>query len=125
LPDYLTERHGFWQFVRRVPLEFAALDPRGVIKHSTKVKVAKDPRGTKAVTVANTMNRELETYWRALSEGNAQEAADRYNEARRSARTFGRDYPETAEPANRSKLEVLERLEKLEQRLEKLERLLG
>ena len=63
---------------------------------------------------ANAMNRELEAYWRGMAEGKAQE---RYDEARRSARTFGRDYAETAELANRSKPEVLERLEKLERLL--------
>jgi hypothetical protein len=111
-----------WQFVRRVPLEYATLDRRGVIKHSTKVEVSKDPRGSKAEKIAKAMNRELEAYWRALAEGKAQEAKERYEKARRHARTFGRDYAETAELAKRSKLEVLERLEKLEQRLEKLER---
>ena len=113
MPDYLTRRNGFWQFVRRVPLEFAALDPRGVIKHSTKVEVLKDRRGTKAGKIADAMNRDLEAYWRGLSEGKAQEAADRYAEARRRARTLGFNYAETAELINRSILEVLERLEKL------------
>jgi hypothetical protein len=113
MPDYLTKRHGFWQFVRRVPLEYAALDPRGVIKHSTKVPVSKDRRGSKAGEIADAMNRELTAYRIGLSEGKAQEAADRYNEARRRARVLGFDYAETAELSNRPTLEVLERLEKL------------
>jgi hypothetical protein len=66
---------------------------------------------------ANAMNRELEAYWRGMAEGKAQEAQERYDEARHSARTFGRDYAETAELANRSKPEVLERLEQLERLL--------
>jgi hypothetical protein len=41
MPDYLTKRHGVWQFARRVPLEYAEFDRRGVIKHSTKVEVRK------------------------------------------------------------------------------------
>lgn len=113
MPEYLSKRNGHWQFVRRVPLEFVALDPRGVVKHSTKVAVRKDPRGSKAGKVADVMNRELEAYWRGLSEGKAQEAAERYNEARRRARVLGFDYAETAEVASRPVLEVLERLEKL------------
>jgi hypothetical protein len=113
LPDYLTKRNGFWQFVRRVPLEYSALDTRSVIKHSTKVDVRKDHRGIKARKIADVMNRELEAYWRGLSEGKTQEAAERYAEARRRARTFGFDYAETTELANRSTLERLERLEKL------------
>jgi hypothetical protein len=67
-----------------------------------------------STSFANAMNRELEAYWRGMAEGKAQE---RYDEARHSARTFGRDYAETAELANRSKPEVLERLEKLERLL--------
>jgi hypothetical protein len=110
VPDYLTKRNGFWQFVRRVPLEFAHLDQRGVVKHSTRVEVLKDRRGTKAGKIADAMNRELEAYWRGLSEGKGQEAADRYAEARRRARTPGFDYADTAELINRSILEVLERL---------------
>jgi hypothetical protein len=114
VPDYLTKRNGYWQFVRRVPLDYVHLDGRGVIKHSTKVPVRKDRRGLKAGKIADAMNRELEAYWRGLGEGRAQEAADRYNEARRRARTFRFDYVETAELANRAMVEVLERLEKLE-----------
>lgn len=113
MPEYLTKRNGHWQFVRRVPLEFTTLDPRGVIKHSTKIAIRKDPRGNRAGKVADGMNRDLEAYWRGLVEGKAQEAADRYAEARRRVRVLGFDYAEVAEVATRPTLEVLERLEKL------------
>ena len=113
MPEYLTKRKGLWYFLRRVPLEFAALDKRGSVKHSTKIKVRNDRRGSRAGKVADAMNRELEAYWRGLTEGKAQEAADRYNEARRRARTLGFDYAETAELTTRPTSEVLERLEKL------------
>jgi hypothetical protein len=113
MPDYLTKRNGYWQFVRRVPLEYAHLDERVVIKHSTKVAVRKDRRGIKAGKVADAMNRELVAYWIGLSEGKPQEATDRYNEAKRSARLRS-DYVETAESPTRPTLEVLERLERLE-----------
>jgi hypothetical protein len=119
MTDYLTNRAGYWHFIRRVPLEFAELDRRGVIKHSTKVAVRTDKRGIKAGKIADQMNRELEAFWRGLSEGKPQEAAERYAEARRRARTFGFDYAETAELSNRSTLEVLERLEKLMTTLER------
>jgi hypothetical protein len=33
--DFLTRRNGTWHFVRRVPVEFAQYDHRGVVKHST------------------------------------------------------------------------------------------
>lgn len=113
MTDHLTKRNGVWQFARRVPTEFCHLDKRGVVKHSTKVKVSKDRRGTRAGRIADSMNRELEAYWRGLVEGKAQEAADRYAEARRRARVLGFDYVEAHELVTRSDLEVLERLEKL------------
>jgi len=113
MPEYLTKREGHWQFVRRVPLEFASLDKRGTVRHSTKVAVATDRRGTKAGKVADLMNRELEAYWRGLSEGKAQEAADRYAEARRRARVLGFDYAESKELVDRPVLEIIERYEKL------------
>jgi integrase len=113
MPDYLTQREGYWHFVRRVPLEFAELDKRGIVKQSTKIKIQRDRRGTRAGRIADNMNRELEAYWRGLIEGKAQEAADRYAEARRRARTLGFDYVEVSELASRSTIEVLERLERL------------
>lgn len=113
MTDHLTKRNGIWHFARRVPIEFCHLDKRGVVRHSTKIRVSGDRRGVRAGRIADTMNRELEAYWRGLVEGKAQEAADRYAEARRRARTLGFDYTETAELASRSTLEVLERLEKL------------
>jgi hypothetical protein len=111
LADHLTERAGYWHFQRRVPKEYAALDPRGVIRNSTKVSVKEDRRGIKAKKIADAMNREVEAYWRALHEGKAQEATERYN-TRRRARTLGLDFAETAELGSRATL-VLERLEKI------------
>jgi len=113
MPDYLTKRHGRWHFVRRVPLEFAELDKRVIVQHSTKVAVKADRRGLRAGRVADAMNRELEAYWRGLVEGKAQEAADRYAGARRRARSLGFDYAEAAELIERPALEILERYEKL------------
>src|SRR5258708_2540445 len=69
MPDYLTKRHGHWHYVRRVPLEFATLDPRGFVQQSTKIAVGNDKHARKAGRVADAINRELEAYWRGLSEG--------------------------------------------------------
>lgn len=113
MPDYLTKRNGHWQFTRRVPTEFAGLDPRGIVKHSTKIAVATDKRGAKASKVADAMNRELEAYWRGLTEGKAQEAADRYAEARRRARAIGFDYVGAQELATRPLEDLVQRYEKL------------
>jgi hypothetical protein len=113
LPEYLTQRHGVWQFVHRVPQEFAHLDPRGVIKHSTHIEVIKDRRGTKAGKIADEMKRELEAYWKGLAEGNDKDATLRYEASRRRARTYGFDYVETPDLAQRATLERVERLEKI------------
>ncbi len=110
---FLTRRDGTWHFARRVPAEFAALDPRGVIKQSTKVKIVDDRNGIKAGAVADRMNEVLESYWRGLVEGKAAEAQRRYDEARRRARAMGLEYVPAAALAERPSAEVLERLERL------------
>jgi len=40
MTDFLTRRGATWHFVRRVPAEFAALDQRGIVRHSTRIKIA-------------------------------------------------------------------------------------
>ena len=37
MSDFLTCRSAVWHFVRRVPAEFAALDRRVIIRHSTRI----------------------------------------------------------------------------------------
>ena len=74
MSEYLTRRNGTWHFARRVPAEFSELDPRGVIKQSTKVRIADDRNGVKAGAVAGRMNEVLEAYWRGLAEGRSAEA---------------------------------------------------
>ena len=44
-PEFLTRRNGTWHFVRRVPLEFAEVDPRGIVRHSTRIRIAHDRAG--------------------------------------------------------------------------------
>ena len=70
MPDFLTRRNGTWHFVRRVPTEFATYDRRGVIKHSTKVRIAADRAGRRAARVADKLNEQLEMYWQGLAGGN-------------------------------------------------------
>ena len=69
MADFLTRRNGTWHFVRRVPMEFAALDPRGVIRHSTKVRVSTDRAGRRATQVARRLNEKLEACWQQLVGG--------------------------------------------------------
>ncbi|WP_298242060.1 tyrosine-type recombinase/integrase [uncultured Bradyrhizobium sp.] len=92
MPDFLTRRHNTWHFVRRVPIEYAALDPRRIIKHSTKVRIAEDRAGRRATRVAMKLNEELEAYWRTLSEGKSKSKSDAYDEAKRRARALGLDF---------------------------------
>ena len=69
MPDFLTRRNNTWHFVRRVPNEFAQLDKRGVVKHSTRLKIAHDRSGRRAARVADRLNEQLELVWKGLSEG--------------------------------------------------------
>ena len=62
MANYCVKRDGMWRFVRRVPKEYAALDKRRIIQHSTGISVAEDPRGIRAKKVANELNFDLETY---------------------------------------------------------------
>src|SRR4051812_17157941 len=113
MPDFLTRRNGAWHFVRRVPAEFLAFDPRGIVRHSTKVRVADDRNGRRASRVAERFNEQLEAFWRSATHGRAGALANRYDEARHRARSLGFDYVENdvlvASPAQK----LLERLTRL------------
>ena len=109
--EYLTVRHGVWQFYRRVPARFTHLDKRGTVKLSTKIKVAKDRTGIKASRVAARLNNTLEAYWRGLSEQNAANAMRAYDDAVKLARSFGVDYLQPAEWAQKPLHEVRARVQ--------------
>src|SRR6266481_2340936 len=96
MPDFLTRRNGTWHFARRVPTEFAHLDRRGVVKHSTKIRIASDRAAVRASRVAEKLNSSLEQHWRVLADSDSKEG-DSYNEARRRARQLGFDYIENAQ----------------------------
>jgi integrase len=115
MADYLVKRGGFWRFVRRVPKEYTALDTRGIVQHSTKIRVADDPRAIKARKVANNMNEALESYWRDLADSGPAEAVRQYEAARRAARQMGISPPDTL--AKRTIAELMDRIEKLEDML--------
>lgn len=67
MPDVLTRRNGTWHFVWRVPAEFASFDARGIIRHSTKVRIGDDRNGRRASRIAEKFNADLEAYWRAAA----------------------------------------------------------
>jgi integrase len=113
MPDFLTRRDGTWHFVRRVPLEFAAFDTRKIIRHSTKVRVADDRTGRRAIRVAEKLNNELEAFWQAAVHGPACEQAARYDGARQFARTLGFEYVESDQLVQFPIEHLLQRLETL------------
>jgi integrase len=112
MANYLTKRGGFWRFCRRIPDEYAALDHRGIVQQSTKVRIVDDPRGIRAKEVALRMNDALERYWRDLANaGNAQAAAD-YHSATKAAKRMQISAPDPS--AQRTIAELLARIEQLE-----------
>jgi integrase len=89
MSDFLLRRDGFWHFQRRVPNEFADLDGREIVRQSTKIRVADDPKGVRAGEVAKQQNRILETYWKGLIDGKVDDAEAFYNAARAAQKSMG------------------------------------
>jgi integrase len=96
-----------------VPVEFTQLDTRGVIKHSTRIKIADDRSGRRAARVAERFNEELELFWKGLSDGKPMEQLTTYENARRRARALGFDYVENDRLLRQQPEARLERLEAL------------
>jgi integrase len=113
MPDFLTRRDGTWHFVRRVPAEFSRFDGRGIIKHSTRVRIAQDRTGRRASHVADKLNHELECYWKALAGGQSKADLGRYDEARSRARSLGFDYIENSQLLIQPAEQRLDRIETL------------
>jgi len=112
MPDFLTRRNGTWHFVRRVPAEFSEFDKRGIIRHSTKVRVSSDRTGRRAVRVAERLNNELEAFWSQCAIG-ADPATASYEEIRRRARSLGFEYVANGELLAFSNEKRWERLDAL------------
>jgi integrase len=113
MPDFLTRRSNTWHFVRRVPTEFAHLDQRGVVKHSTRIKIANDRAGRRATRVADRLNEQLELFWKGLADGKPKEELTSYDNARRRARALGFDYMENDQLLHQQPEARLQRLETL------------
>jgi integrase len=112
MSDYLSKRDGLWRFIRRVPKEYADLDKRTIIQHSTGVAVADDPRAIRARRVAHDLNAALEIHWRNLVAGQNAQAVRDFESARQAARRLRISEP--ADAAQRTIAELLARIEKLE-----------
>ncbi|MCP3447359.1 tyrosine-type recombinase/integrase [Bradyrhizobium sp. CCGUVB14] len=112
MPDFLTRRNGTWHFVRRVPAEFSDFDKRGIVRHSTKVRVSSDRTGRRAIRVAERLNDELEAFWSQCAIG-ADPVTAGYEEARRRARSLGFEYVQFADLMAFSNEKRWERLDAL------------
>jgi integrase len=108
-----AKRDGVWYLIRRVPKRFEQLDRRKLVRISTNIRVADDPRGARAMLVVDELNRNLETYWNGLSNGGTAEARSRYDAARARARALGFDYVLTQDLPARGLAEVLARVQAL------------
>lgn len=114
MSDFLTRRGAVWHFVRRVPAAYTPFDARGIIRHSTHIRIVDDRLGRRASRVAETLNRALELHWKSLaSKAAPRPAASRYDEARRQARDLGYDYVPADQLATQPIERILERLEAL------------
>lgn len=113
MSDFLTRRGSTWHFVRRVPAEFAALDQRVIVRHSTRIKVADDRLGRRASRVADQLNSQLESFWKELVDGRSNADITRYDQARRQARSLGYDYVPNSDLISLPYEKRLERLETL------------
>lgn len=116
MKGFLGKRDGWWHYVRRVPAVYAGHDPRGIVRQSTKIRVADDPRGIAAAKAAAKINAETEAYWRGLFLGRKDEAKQRYEAARQFTRALGFEPVPAAELVDMSDDEVARRLLAIQQR---------
>ena len=107
------KRDGMWYLVRRVPQAFAHLDPRGIVRISSGIAVADDPRAIRAGTVIEQIDNELEAYWRGLKDGQSAEARRRFDAAQRRARSLGLVYKTADELAGGPVQDLLDRVNML------------
>ena len=113
MSESLTRRGSAGHVVRRVPVEFAALDKRGIVRHSTRIKVAQDRTGRRAARLAGTLNEKLEGVWRGVAKGQMGGDLTRYDDLRRRARSLGFGHVPDGEPITRSQDKCLDRSEVL------------
>jgi integrase len=112
---FKNKRKATWYFVRRVPLQFAHLDPRGIIRQTTGVRITTDPHAFAARRIAERMDSALETYWSDLAgSGARRKALADYQAAMHAATRLGVS-PPLPEQATRTIAELLARIERLEQ----------
>lgn len=113
MPERLTKLKGVWHFVPRVPPEFAQFDPRGIVKLSTKIRVAEDRAGVRAGRVADKLNLDLEASWKAKAGQGAQDKLVAIDDARQRAQALELFYRPVDDVAKETLAEILRRLDAL------------
>jgi integrase len=108
-----NKRKATWYFVRRVPLQYQHLDPRGMIRQTIGVRISADPHGVAARRIAEGIDTALESYWTNLSIGGAAQAMAEYQAACQAATKLGVSAP-LPQQAMRTIGELLSRIERLE-----------
>ena len=116
MSEFLGKRDGWWHYVRRVPAAYAEHDRRGIVRQSTKIRVADDPRGIAATKAAAKINAATEAFWRGLFLGRAEEAQQRYEAARQFTRALGFDAVPAAELLDRPAEEIVARVKAIQAR---------
>ena len=108
-----NKRKATWYFARRVPLQYQHLDPRGMIRQTTGVRISADPHGVAARRLAEGIDSALESYWTNLWSGGAAKAMAEYQAACQAATKLGVSAP-LPQQAMRTIGELLNRIERLE-----------
>lgn len=80
-PARPRNRDGVWYLIRKVPKPLREIDRRGIVRLSTGIAVATDPRAVHASRVVKQLDAHLETYWRNLRAGGSDEARRVFEEA--------------------------------------------
>jgi hypothetical protein len=76
-----VKRNGFWYLIRRVPRRYEAFDTRRIVKVSTRIRIADDPKAVRAAPAVAQLNRDLEEEWHAKANGQKPNARKRYDNA--------------------------------------------
>jgi integrase len=111
---YKNKRKSTWYYARRVPLQYAHLDRRTIVRQTTGVRIALDPHAVQARTKAAQMDSVLETYWADLAGSGARRKALADYQAAMQAAIRLNVSPPLPQQAQRTIEELLARIERLE-----------
>ena len=117
-PPTPHKRDGIWYLIRRVPKDFQHLDRREIVRVTTEIAVADDPRAVRAKPIVEALGRELEAYWRGLRDGQSAEGRLRLEAAQKRARKVGLLYQPAEALAAGPLDEILKRVNLLLERNE-------